>query len=96
MQHSGFPAVVTVKSCQHGSSNMRSSIHCSGVWESGVGKPQHWVDIYFVDDSDVGHDIKVHISHSRNPTAIPDGSRYPPIILTAGSALAVPGSSPPY
>jgi hypothetical protein len=92
VQHSGIPAVATVRLCNHSTNWRNWRVRCSGVWPSGGGEAHHWVDIYYVGDADVGHDINVHISHSRRkPMAIPDGSRYPVIMLAAGCALVGAG-----
>jgi hypothetical protein len=95
VQHSGIPARVTVKSCHHSNGIRRARVACSGVvvpGSAGAGAPRRRVDIWFVDDPDVGHDIDVHISRKRkNPVAIPNRSVFPPVALVAGCALVGAG-----
>jgi hypothetical protein len=95
VQHSGIPARVTVKSCHHSGGIRRARGACSGVLvpgSGGGGAPHRRVNVWFVDDPDVGHDVDVHISRkTKNPVAIPDRSIFPPIMLVAGCALAGAG-----
>jgi hypothetical protein len=95
VQHSGIPARVTVKSCHHSNGIRRARVSCSGVvvpGSAGAGAPRRWVDVWFVDNPDVGHDIDVHISRKRkNPVAIPNRSVFPTVGLAAGCALVGAG-----
>jgi hypothetical protein len=83
IQHSGVPARITVERCSH---NSRRLTGCSGKWQSVGDARTKWVDIWFTNDKDVGHDVDVHI---RGRRAIPDASIVPPIVLGLGCTLAV-------
>ena len=83
IQHYGVPARITVERCAH---NSRRVTGCSGQWRPSADAPTKWVNIWFTNDKDVGHEVDVHI---RGRRAIPDSSIAPPIGFGLGATLVV-------